>query len=76
MHPKVQHISGCSIMTHTTQKYLSFAEIQEKLGGRSRSSIYRDVEFGRLPNPIKIGARLYWDEAEVDAAIQNLKEIG
>jgi predicted DNA-binding transcriptional regulator AlpA len=57
-------------------KYLSFSELQKKLGNRSRSTIYRDVEFGRLPKPIKIGARLYWDEAEVDAAIQNLKQIG
>lgn len=43
-----------------------------KLGNRSRSSIYRDLEAGRLPKPVKIGARLYWVEAEVDAAIAAL----
>ena len=56
--------------------YISFAELQNKLGGRGRTTIYRDVDLGRLPKPMKIGARLYWDEAEVETAIQNLKEIG
>ncbi|MBF9031165.1 AlpA family phage regulatory protein [Rhodobacterales bacterium HKCCE3408] len=50
-------------------RYLSFRELQKKLGGRGRSSIYRDVEFGRLPKPIKFGARLYWPESDIDAAI-------
>lgn len=49
--------------------YLSFADLRLKLGGRSRSSIYRDLMFNRLPLPLKIGHRLYWNEAEVDAAI-------
>lgn len=48
-------------------KYLSFKELQEKLGGRGRSTIYRDVGLGRLPEPMKIGGRLYWVEADVDA---------
>lgn len=56
--------------------YISFTELQNKLGGRGRTTIYRDVDLGRLPKPMKIGARLYWDEAEVEAAIQNLKQIG
>lgn len=52
--------------------YLAFTALQRKLGGRSRSSVYRDVELGRLPKPIKIGSRLYWNEADVDAAIASL----
>ncbi len=52
-------------------RYLSFRDLQEKLGGRGRSTIYRDVETGRLPKPIKIGSRLYWAEADIDAAIQS-----
>ena len=44
----------------------------EKLGNRSRNSVYRDLEAGRLPRPVKIGARLYWIEEEVDAAIAAL----
>ena len=50
-------------------RYLSFRDLQEKLGGRGRTTIYRDVELGRLPKPLKIGSRLYWNEADVDAAI-------
>lgn len=54
-------------------KYLTFHDVQEKLGGRGRSSIYRDLEEGRLPKPIKFGARLYWIEAEIDDAMAKLK---
>lgn len=50
-------------------RYITFRELQDKLGGRGRSTIYRDVEFGRLPKPVKIGSRLYWNEADIDAAI-------
>ncbi len=53
-------------------RYLNFSDLQAKLGNRSRSSIYRDLELGRLPRPIKIGARLYWAEADIDAAITAL----
>ena len=50
-------------------KYLSFNELSLKLGGRSRSTIYRDVELGRLPKPIKIGGRIYWLEHKVDEVL-------
>lgn len=53
-------------------QYLSFHELQTKLGGRGRTTIYRDVDQGRLPKPTKIGSRLYWNEADVDAAIASL----
>ncbi|WP_157440895.1 helix-turn-helix transcriptional regulator [Aestuariivita boseongensis] len=53
------------------KRYITLAQLQEKLGHRSRSSIIRDYkETGLLPAPIKLGARLYWSEAEVDAAIE------
>lgn len=51
-------------------KFLTFRDLQAKLGGRGRSTIYRDVELGRLPKPVKIGSRLYWSETEIDAAIE------
>jgi len=47
-------------------KYLTFADLREKLGGRARSTIYLDVEAGRLPAPFKLGGRLYWRDDEVD----------
>lgn len=54
-----------------SKKYLTMKALQEKLHGRSRTSIYNDVETGRLPKPVKLGARLYWEEASVDAALSS-----
>ena len=55
-------------------KYLSFNELSMKLGGRSRSTIYRDVELGRLPKPIKIGGRIYWLEHKVDEVLEHFSK--
>lgn len=56
-------------------KYLTMSQLSEKVGGRSRSSIYRDCESGILPKPIKIGSRLYWVEDQVDEAISAANQI-
>lgn len=54
-------------------KYITMNALQEKLGGRSRSQLYRDFgPEGWLPKPTKIGSRLYFNEADVDAAIASL----
>lgn len=50
-------------------KYLNLNQLSEKLGGRSRSSLYRDVDNGRIPEPVRIGSRLYWVESQVDDAL-------
>lgn len=55
-------------------KYLTLSELRTKLGNRSRSAIYNDLEAGRLPHPVKLGGRLYWSETEIDAHLQNLRE--
>jgi len=52
-------------------RYLTFNDVQTIIGGRSRSSIYRDVERGYLPKPIRFGRRLYWDEAQVLQKLQD-----
>ncbi len=51
---------------------ISFSQLQDLLAGRSRSSIYRDLNAGRLPRPMRFGSRLYWDEAQV---IQKLRDF-
>ena len=56
------------------ERYLTLTELRAKLGGRSRSAIYLDLAAGRLPQPIKLGGRLYWPEAELDAHLLTLRE--
>ena len=50
-------------------KYLNLNQLSKKLGDRSRSSIYRDIEANRLPEPIRIGSRLYWLESKIDEVL-------
>lgn len=52
--------------------YLNLNQLSAKLGGRSRSSLYRDIEQNRIPEPIRIGSRLYWIESQVDEALSPL----
>tara|TARA_B110000003_G_scaffold259201_1_gene278969 strand:+ start:827 stop:1009 length:183 start_codon:yes stop_codon:yes gene_type:complete len=55
-------------------QYISFDQLQEKLGGRSRSAIYVDLEKGRLPKPLKLGRRLYWDDGELNQYLSAMME--
>lgn len=55
-------------------RYLNFTELRAKLGGRSRSACYVDIAEGRLPKPIKLGGRLYWDENAVDGWLTQMFE--
>lgn len=57
-------------------KYLTLKELSKKLGNRSRSAIYLDFAAGRLPKPIKLGGRLYWPEADVDAHLRGMMSEG
>lgn len=56
------------------QTYLTLNQLRVKLGNRSRSAIYLDLKAGRLPQPIKLGGRIYWPEGDVDAHLRNLAE--
>lgn len=55
------------------QNYLTLNELRAKLGNRSRSSIYEDLRKGLLPPPVKLGARIYWPEADLEAHLQSLR---
>lgn len=52
---------------------ISFKQLRAKLGGRSRSACYLDLEAGRLPKPIKIGRILYWDEDRLNEHLDSLQ---
>lgn len=55
-------------------QYLTLRELSAKLGKRSRSSIYNDLAAGRLPQPVKLGGRLYWPSDVVDAHLRDLHD--
>ncbi|MCZ8281968.1 MAG: hypothetical protein O9286_06960 [Aquidulcibacter sp.] len=55
-------------------KLLTLREVSERLGGRSRASLYIDWKLGRLPAPIKIGGRTYMREGDLAAFIQQRPE--
>jgi prophage regulatory protein len=54
-------------------KYLTLTELRAKLGNRSRSAIYADLAAERLPQPIKLGGRIYWAEGDIDAHLRGLR---
>ena len=54
------------------QRFLTLTELRTKLGNRSRSAIYLDLAAGRLPQPVKLGGKLYWPEADVEAHLRAL----
>ena len=56
------------------QRYLNFPELRAKLGNRSRSAIYIDLAAGRLPQPIKLGGRLYWPEGDLEAHFYTMRK--
>ena len=54
--------------------YLSLKMLSEKLAGRSRAAIYKDLAAGRLPQPIKLGGRPIWIDSEVDEHLLRLRD--
>jgi predicted DNA-binding transcriptional regulator AlpA len=70
-----EHQSYNSIAPHGAgERYLTLTELRAKLGNRSRSAIYVDLAAGRLPQPIKLGGRIYWAEGDIDAHLRTLRE--
>ncbi|TWJ33412.1 helix-turn-helix transcriptional regulator [Geobacter argillaceus] len=41
--------------------------------GRSRSSILRDVEAGRIPRPFKLGGKVYWRLSELRECMEQMR---
>ena len=57
-------------MVKHMQRFLTLTELRAKLGNRSRSAIYNDLDAGRLPQPLKLGGRLYWPENDLEAHLR------
>ena len=56
------------------KRLLNFSELRVMLGNRSRSSVYRDLDAGRLPAPVRIGGRLYWRESDLSKFVEELSD--
>ncbi len=58
------------IKMSNNKRFLRLKEVIERTG-RSRSSIYLDMDLGRFPMSVKLGARsIGWLESDIDAWIQ------
>lgn len=55
-------------------RLITFEELRETLANRSRASIYRDIERGCIPKPLKIGRSVYWEETQIREHIKKLLE--
>jgi prophage regulatory protein len=55
-------------------RLLNFAELRTKLGHRSRSACYNDLAAQRLPQPIRLGGRLYWLESDLEAHLAAMRD--
>lgn len=61
------------MMSYAPHRYITLDQLSKQLGGRSRSSLYRDIEAGRIPKPFKIGRRVYWNSDEISSAIEDMR---
>jgi prophage regulatory protein len=63
-------VSEEMVMSET--KFLRLPAVIERVG-KSRTAIYRDIQAGAFPAPIRIGARaVAWDSAEIAAWQQRI----
>ncbi len=49
-----------------------YKALSEKLGGRSRTQLWRDIKAGLLPPPLDLGpnSRAWWDD-EIDSNVES-----
>lgn len=51
-------------------EFLKISEVAKVRGGQARSTVYVDVNLGRLPKPVKLGARAVgFPKDEIDAVV-------
>lgn len=53
-------------------RLITITEVGEMLG-RSRASIYRDLNAGVLPKAVRVGSSVRWPLSEITAYIDDLK---
>lgn len=55
-------------------KLLTIAEVMDRAAYKSRSSVYRAIQAGELPAPLKRGGQSVWVESEIIDAIRRQVE--
>lgn len=55
-------------------KLLTIAEVMDRAAYKSRSSVYRAIQAGELPAPLRRGGQSVWIESEVIDAIRRQVE--
>ena len=66
--------SGLSLIGVDLDEVSFFQTTAGKACDRSRSAIYVELEKGRLPKPLKLGRRLYWESGALDQYLTALQE--
>lgn len=56
----------------TQERLLTITEVGEMIG-RARASIYRDLNAGVIPQPVRVGSSVRWPLSEINAYIEDLK---
>ena len=55
---------------------LPLKEVITRTGGKSRTTLWRDVRAGRFPAPVKVGPnRIGWLESEIEDWQENLPRV-
>ncbi len=55
---------------------LPLKEVQFRTGGKSRTTLWRDVRAGRFPAPVRVGAnRIGWLESEIEEWQESLPRV-
>ena len=54
-------------MNHDTTRLIPARTVRDRFGGISQMTLWRWVQRGILPEPVKINARNYWHEADIEA---------
>jgi len=60
------------ITTTTPDQFIDIKEVC-KMFGISRATVYRDIEAGLLPKPMKIGRRSRWSQNELQGIQEEIK---
>lgn len=60
--------------SQTDRRIIRAAEVRDKFGGISNTTLHRYLSDGRIPQPFKIGRVNGWFSDDIEAALERLAE--